>query len=802
VVGVGEVGMVQVRPDGLVVEKEVARGQPSYKWFVVSRTPGNAAVSTLAVTLVQTSKRDAFVHKSLSDKERGALRIGLKICFELHVPPALWSLHFLDSRRAVPVHVTSSRPGSSGAALAATRGDDVASRLQRFVHVDDTGNAVGCGRVTDEGRKLNASLLADYERRARAHPTTWGVALTDILFSDCLAFYGRMTEARGSQYADTQLSILNRLHAFHAAIGAAAAQQPLIQDAVTAAAAAEVARKALVRAGGVNDGGDNNDDDDDERQDDDDDRRTILRELVESERTYLKSLIALDDVFVARLTEVAQGANIKLAVSKSSDAWANKMGLVTSKPKTTTGVQVSGASPWKAIARTGSYKASESEHADDAVLDILRQPEVTVLLQSVRQIRTVNEEFLSSLSKAVADQGPVGGVLERFAGVMPVYSTYATHHPFVLEQIALSSAKDDADTRFSMGGGGGGTHKPSELEELITACEADPRCMGRGMRDLMNLPLERVETYRSVLSALLMVTPQTHPDWECMRVAMGRIVESTKSISRAVLKKENAKLLRELALAVDGWPAAFELEDSERWLVREGALVERDDDGKCKLRYFWLFSDCIVIATRLQASSLAAMVTGASAAAAAAQFKFRRVIRIKDMTLCDLPHGIQHKGAVLGDPAFAFCIACVCGPSFVAMVPNNPTECQSKAGPAPVDLARIGPPSTSRIDVDRRSRSHVVYHKANVKSAWLSDILLCIEMHQRGAVFDSDDGLKYATHGNGGELGENSGRELNARERSTRQSRKPAASPSSPPSSAATAAAAVVSPALGPGPGV
>jgi hypothetical protein len=70
------VSRLQVRPETLVVEKEVARAQAFFKWFVVSRTPGNPAVSTLAVTLVQPAKREALVHKSLSDKEKGALRIG------------------------------------------------------------------------------------------------------------------------------------------------------------------------------------------------------------------------------------------------------------------------------------------------------------------------------------------------------------------------------------------------------------------------------------------------------------------------------------------------------------------------------------------------------------------------------------------------------------------------------------------------------------------------------------------------------------------------------------------------------
>jgi len=175
------------------------------------------------------------------------------------------------------------------------------------------------------------------------------------------------------------------------------------------------------------------------------------------------------------------------------------MGLVTTKPKTTTGVQVSGSSPWRAIARSGSFKhemdQSESSfaapgHKRDPVSDVLRQPAVTVLLQSVRQIRTVNEEFLSSLTKAVDEHSNIGDVIERFAGVMPVYSTFATHHPFVLEELTTTRAEaEELDTRLSpmkASSSSGG------LDTLLTACEMDSRCLGMNLRTLMNLPLERV----------------------------------------------------------------------------------------------------------------------------------------------------------------------------------------------------------------------------------------------------------------------------------------------------------------------
>jgi len=185
------------------------------------------------------------------------------------------------------VFVSTTRPGSSGAILAAKRTDDVAARLQRFVHMDDDSSAVGCSRVEDDSRKLNASLLADYERRVKASPTEWGISLTDILFSDCLAHFGKLAVGKDNRYADTQLSILNRLHAFHATPGISsssattAVSEPLIQEVQQQEATVllpvleQVSRKALQAHVLAGQGSAADDIDDDDKQDDDDDRRYV-----------------------------------------------------------------------------------------------------------------------------------------------------------------------------------------------------------------------------------------------------------------------------------------------------------------------------------------------------------------------------------------------------------------------------------------------------------------------------------------------------------------------------------------------
>jgi hypothetical protein len=403
---------------------------------------------------------------------------------------------------------------------------------------------------------------------------------------------------------------------------------------------------------------------------------------------------------------------------------------------------------------SGTPDGDDNDPNNDDVASVLKQPFVTVLMQSVKQIRTVNQEFYNSLTQRLANNTyslnvNVGDIFERFAGVMPVYSTYASNHPFVLEELTTARMEDEGwDSRWSSGAR---AHSKA-LDALITACEADPRCEGKDLKVFLNIPLERVEIYRSALSALLMCTPRNHPDWNRMRLALGKIVESTKHMTRAIRRRENLERLREIDRIVDGWPSDFQLIDNRRWLVREGCLIERQTFAKRethKSRYFWLFSDCIVMATKVtRVKTLTRLKSWGSSEDSQAPFqkyRFKRLINIGDMTICDLPHGVQslNSGLVLGDPYYAFCIASVSSSSFVALVPNSPTDCSAKIGPAPVELARVGPPPAYGIATpsDSRGRPPVVYDKASVKNAWITDILLCIELFQRKAVFDDDEGI-------------------------------------------------------------
>lgn len=832
-VGVGEIGKVPIRVESIILQPEVARAQPFYKWHVVSPMPGTTAISTLAVTLIQSVNGEDAIHSRLSEKERSALRIGLKVCFELHVPPSLWGAHFYENQRqrtpstgrVRTTSVSTNRPGASKAVNQTIEiEDDVAIRLKRYMSIDDPAFTIGGTNIDLNNslrEKLNVSLLTEYEKRVVSNPTKWGLILTDTLYSDCLAHYGALAKNKASQYSDTQLTLLNRLKVFHknpviinivknldqpiefetlSTSKISEDQNVLLQAAKRQASLMEerrpsknidITRKALLAQNKPQ--GEKLDEDEEEDKVDEDDRETILRQLFETEKLYLESLVVLDEVFVSRIMQVAQGADIRLATLKRTDVWAEKMGLAGATPTMTVGIQAMNTgvigraksliqkSPakMKQALLTSSLPANlsnvnekknpgtmdEDEDIDD-VTNVLRQPFVTVLMQSVKQIRTVNQEFYNSLSQRLNDSDAkrkrfsqdvcVGDIFERFAGVMPVYSTYASHHPFVLEELTLARTEDDGwDARWSLGA----RANSKSLDTLLTACEADPRCAGRDLKVFLSIPLERVETYRAALSALLMCTPRNHQDWNRMRLALGKIVESTKHMTRAIRRRENLDRLREIEASVEDWPEGFQLIDSRRWLVREGCLIERQTFAKRethRARYFWLFSDCVVMATkisrvktlqRLKSWGSSEMLNSnmQSESSNLRKYRFKRLINIGDMTICDLPHGVQSSqtGLILGDPFFAFCIASVSSQSFVVLVPNSATDCCSKAGPAPVELARVGPPPTHSImTTESKGRPPFVYDKALVKSAWISDILLCIDLFQRKAVFDDDEGIQ------------------------------------------------------------
>jgi hypothetical protein len=136
-------------------------------------------------------------------------------------------------------------------------------------------------------------------------------------------------------------------------------------------------------------------------------RTSILNELLKSEEEYVKRLDLLADVFVAPLMDIANGASTRSVLA--------------------------------GINRDEAASANAKDKKETRIVsEFVRKREVTVLLQSVKQILTVNKQLLEELRGAIEERHghnvKVGQIFKRFAVVIKVYATFRTAYPDVVKE--------------------------------------------------------------------------------------------------------------------------------------------------------------------------------------------------------------------------------------------------------------------------------------------------------------------------------------------------------------------------------
>jgi len=494
-------------------------------------------------------------------------------------------------------------------------------------------------------------------------------------------------------------------------------------------------------------------------------RYLVLAELLRSEKAYIAALEVLDEVFITPLMQVAHGASAQSVKQGIQFARGNTQGQGAPVPGVAAGSQ-------------GGIMASLRQRRDAAesktVANAIKQPDVTVLLQSVRQILTINKQLLRDLSSRLTTidySKCIGDIFCRFAVVLKVYNAYATNHPAVekiltprdvplfARRTSLQNPEKSASSPSAPGSPSSTPGSPSasqggdnddagegpceSLINFVKILEDDERCDGRNFVQLLRMPKERLNRYKRILTSLLMHTPDEHNDAELLRSSLKLLDQSEKHISWSLRRRFNLEKLQDIQKSFSKvlplGKQAPALVSARRWFKKEGYLVKRcrRDD---RLVRFWLFNDALVYGVR------------AGVTKSAQSFRFCRFLMLKDMTVHDVEHGVDRRtnsdvNQELGDNRFAFEIRSP-EKSFIVMVPhilydkmsatnllgNNSSSGNnlnlSGAGdklnggtPAPTFT-----PTTSGSSVNELASDEM---KKRIKDDWLREILQCIhDIHE------------------------------------------------------------------------
>eukprot|EP00698_Gefionella_okellyi_P000761 TRINITY_DN10685_c0_g1_i1.p1 TRINITY_DN10685_c0_g1~~TRINITY_DN10685_c0_g1_i1.p1 ORF type:complete len:594 (+),score=111.60 TRINITY_DN10685_c0_g1_i1:98-1879(+) len=132
--------------------------------------------------------------------------------------------------------------------------------------------------------------------------------------------------------------------------------------------------------------------------------------------------------------------------------------------------------------------------------------------------------------------------------------------------------------------------------------EARVECAGQSVDSLLVTPIQRIPRYQMLMRELVEHTEHDHPDYADLCGALANIKEVAEYLNESKRNAENTARVRQVAEVIHGrLPIA--LAEPGRRLVREGAMMVRDDCPAPQQRMLFLFNDVLVVAARRLFSS-------------------------------------------------------------------------------------------------------------------------------------------------------------------------------------------------------
>jgi len=252
---------------------------------------------------------------------------------------------------------------------------------------------------------------------------------------------------------------------------------------------------------------------------------------------------------------------------------------------------------------------------------------LSVFLQSVKQLHTLNTKLLADLTEAIRDwkdETCLGALFVDFAPLFKLYAQYTSNHARAVDTLSSPQFRD-----------------------FIEECQAHPRAVGRTVDSLLIEPVQRVPRYRLLLNELLKATSEEHADRPALAEAVGKVDEAAQHINHIIKTRQNRERVREVQHRLRGCPV--NLLELDELLIREGELVKIC--RKEPRRYvFFLTSSFLIYGTRM-------LPTGV---------KHHRTLELNTVSVEEIPGGATHLVPAATAAAAAELAAAVAGSDVVS----------------------------------------------------------------------------------------------------------------------------------------
>jgi hypothetical protein len=263
-----------------------------------------------------------------------------------------------------------------------------------------------------------------------------------------------------------------------------------------------------------------------------DSKYLIMREIVETEQSYVYNLEIMHTIFIRPLIE------------------SSLVGLN----------------------RSQKFVVLETDMKDKIEIDVsFFTGRVAAFLSQIETLYTLNQEFLEDLEQRFDDwlnDTSFGDIFIQYAPLFKLYGEYAQGHSYFVDRL-----------------------NEGILDKFIQKVQKDPRLKSQTIYSFLIMPIQRIPRYELLLKELKKKTDQKNPDTTFIPKAMEDLKKTAVFINDAIKMEENRSKIREIE---EAFVDPVHLVDPSRAFIMSGELYKIDRTGKSMVRSFILFSDMLM----------------------------------------------------------------------------------------------------------------------------------------------------------------------------------------------------------------
>eukprot|EP00615_Pteridomonas_danica_P018798 CAMPEP_0114408250 /NCGR_PEP_ID=MMETSP0102-20121206/22542_1 /TAXON_ID=38822 ORGANISM="Pteridomonas danica, Strain PT" /NCGR_SAMPLE_ID=MMETSP0102 /ASSEMBLY_ACC=CAM_ASM_000212 /LENGTH=674 /DNA_ID=CAMNT_0001575105 /DNA_START=29 /DNA_END=2051 /DNA_ORIENTATION=- len=208
--------------------------------------------------------------------------------------------------------------------------------------------------------------------------------------------------------------------------------------------------------------------------------------------------------------------------------------------------------------------------------------EARLIFGNLLQIRELTKHLLSDLETVIQDpRAKIGPVFVKLAPFLRMYLIY--YQSFDSARAAL----DRLRSAFW-------------CDAFISACEAQPCCNRRGLKDFMIEPVQRVPRYELLIKEVIRYTPPGHPNNPMLLKALKEVKEVADGMNLDMGSSDSR--LKVASLSVQ-W-VGVDFTAPHRMFIKEGVLIKTDRHGMKRKNVFLLFNDLMCYGDKVDDAKL------------------------------------------------------------------------------------------------------------------------------------------------------------------------------------------------------